>query len=179
MKSTANNTRCLMKNRRSTLFSVFLLLLFIPQVVSANSSWCWISETRPYDVLPVVAIATILVECGMINRCIRPKNYHVILAYVSVANLLSFICPYIINYCRLTVVRGYQPISEMFEHWPAYTVGICFLIMTIAVELPIVYFGLKKRSDNTKKLKGIIVLANVITTIMVAVVERLFCQGHW
>ena len=95
MKSTANNTRCPMKNRRSTLFSVFLLL--------------------------------------------------------------SFICPYIINYCRLIGVRGYQPISDMFEHWPAYTVGICFFIMTIVVELPIVYYGLNKRTDNTKKLKGIIV----------------------
>ena len=168
-----------MKNRKSTLFIVFLLVLSIPQVVSANSSWCWISETRPYDVLPVVAIATILIECGMINRCTRPKNYHVILAYVSIANLLSFICPYIINYCRLIGVRGYQPISDMFEHWPAYTVGICFFIMTIVVELPIVYFELKKRTDNTKKIKGIIVLANVITTIMVAVVERLICQGHW
>lgn len=168
-----------MKNRKSTLFILFLLLLSIPQVVSANSSWCWISETRPYDVLPVVAIATILIECGMINRCTRPKNYHAILGYVSIANLLSFICPYIINYCRLMGIKGYQPISDMFEHWPAYTVGICFLIMTIVVELPIVYLGLKRRTDNTKKLKRIIIIANVITTIMVAVVERLICQGHW
>ncbi|MBQ8804417.1 MAG: hypothetical protein IJZ53_12340 [Tyzzerella sp.] len=168
-----------MKNRKTTLIIVFLLLLSIPQVVSANSSWCWISETRPYDVLPVVAVATILIEVVMINRCAGLKSYYRTMACVTVANLLSFVCPYIVNYCRLIEGKGYQPISDMFEHWPVYTVGICFLIVTVAVELPIVYLGLRKRVEDTKKLKRIIVIANVLTTIMVAVVERMFCQGHW
>ena len=39
---------------------MFLLLVSIPQVVSANSSWIWISETRPYDLLPIVIILTLL-----------------------------------------------------------------------------------------------------------------------
>lgn len=168
-----------MKNRKTTLFIVFLLLLSIPQVVSANSSWYWISETRPYDVLPVVAIATILIEVGMINSSVRPKSRYRTIVYVIVANLLSFICPYVINYCQLASVKGYQPVSDMFAHWPVYTVGICFLIMTVAVELPIVYFGLKEGVEDRKKLKRIIVIANVLTTIMVAVVERTVCQGHW
>lgn len=168
-----------MKNRKTTLFTVFWLLLSIPQVVSANSSWCWISETRPYDVLPVVAIATILIEVGMINRYARSQSLYRTMACVVVANLLSFVCPYIVNYCRLIEGKGYQPMSDMFEHWPVYTVGICFLIMTVAVELPIVYFGLRKSVDDTKKLKRMIIIANVLTTIMVAVVERTICQGHW
>lgn len=168
-----------MKSRRTTLFAVFLLLLTIPQTVSANSSWIWISETRPYDVLPVVAIATILIEAGMIKHFARLESLFRTVIYVVVANLISFICPYIVNYCNLVDVKGYQSVSDMFEHWPVYTVGGCFLLMTIAVELPIVYFGLRERVEDRRKLKKIIVIANVLTTVMVAVVERIFCQGHW
>ena len=39
---------------------VFLLFAGFIFSVSANSSWAWISEKRPYDLLPFVALATLI-----------------------------------------------------------------------------------------------------------------------
>jgi len=168
-----------MKNRKVTLTSVFLLLLSIPQVVCANSSWVWISTTRPYDLLPLVAIVTIIIEVGMTRCYVKNGNYFRILIYIAGANIASFLCPYIVNYCKLVSVKGHQPMREMFAHWPTYTVGLYFLVMTLVIELPIVYLGLKEKAKDSKKLKWTIIIANILTTTMVAVVERMLCQGHW
>lgn len=40
----------------------FLGYVLIGMPVSANSSWVWISQTRPYDVLPWVALVTNLLS---------------------------------------------------------------------------------------------------------------------
>ena len=38
------------------------VFLIIPQAVFADSSWCWLTDTRPFDILPPVALATIVIE---------------------------------------------------------------------------------------------------------------------
>ena len=168
-----------MKSKRTTLGILFFVFLTIPQVANANSSWIWISETRPYDLLPIVAIATILIEVNMIKGQIKPGNRIRLVGYVVGANLVSFLFPYAVNYSHLVQVYWELSLREMFERTPAYTVGFWFLVMTIVIELPIVYFGLREKTDNKEKLRKIIIGTNIVTTIMVALVERMFCQGHW
>ena len=52
-----------MKKRitRVIVITCFVLLI-IPQAVFADSSWCWLTDTRPFDILPPVALATIVIE---------------------------------------------------------------------------------------------------------------------
>ena len=60
----------------------------------ADSSWVWISEKRPFDILPWVALGTILIE--WLSIWLIPKTGHAlkVLGIVMIANVASFLLPY-------------------------------------------------------------------------------------
>ena len=149
-----------------------------PMFASANSSWVWISETRPYDILPFVIIGTLLIETVAVNLVGKVDNWYKTFFAVFVGNIISFVVPYIGYSNSIYAEVGYT-LSQIIDRGPYYTVGTAFLLLTLIVELPIVYFLLKKDADNKKKLAFCIVLANIVTTVLVAVVERTLCYGRW
>lgn len=153
----------------------FLGAVLIGMPVSANSSWVWISQTRPYDVLPWVALVTIIIETICLKRVLREERWKKVFAVTLVANLLSFAAPY--------VLYSFDPVFVWSgRDWSGvhlYTVGAVYLLITIAVEMPVVYGCLKKTAQNRKYLMGIIVGSNVATTIITAVAERILCWGKW
>lgn len=156
----------------AALLSGFSLTAF------ANSSWVWISETRPYDVLPFVAAATLIIETAALNLSLKINNWSRTFVGVLIGNLISFAVPYI-GYSNTTPYSGYLSLTEILNRGPFYTVGAAFLIVTVAVELPFMYFWLKKDVKNKKLLIFVTVLANIVTTGMVALCERLLCEGHY
>lgn len=155
------------------------MLIFIFSLTAfANSSWVWISETRPYDVLPFVAIATLIIETAALNGFLKIGNWHRVFTGVLIGNLISFAVPYI-GYSNTTPYAGYYTLTQILQRGPFYTVGAAFLFLTVAVELPFIYFWLKKSVKNKKLLVLVTVVANVVTTAMVALVERLLCEGYY
>lgn len=154
-----------------------LLILAFSLTAFANSSWVWISETRPYDVLPFVAIATLIIETAALNGFLKIGNWHRVFTGVLIGNLISFAVPYI-GYSNTTPYYD-MPLSYILERGPFYTVGAAFLFLTVAVELPFIYFWLKKDVKNKKLLVLTTVMANIVTTVMVAVAERVLCEGRW
>ena len=163
-------------------FSMFVIsglgALAFPVVASANSSWVWISETRPYDILPFVVIGTLLIETVSVNLVSKIGNWYKTFFAVFVGNIISFIAPYIGYSNSLYGQMGYT-LSQIIDRGPYYTVGTAFLLLTLIIELPVVYFLLKKDADNKKKLTVCIVVANIVTTALVALVERTLCYGRW
>lgn len=155
-----------------------LLVFAFSLTAFANSSWVWISETRPYDVLPFVALATLIIETAALNGFLKIGNWHRVFTGVLIGNLISFAVPYI-GYSNTTPYAGYYTLTQILQRGPFYTVGAAFLIITVAVELPFMYFWLKKSVKNKKLLVLVTVLANVVTTAMVALVERLLCEGYY
>lgn len=153
------------------------LFFLCPTITYADSSWIWISETRPYDVLPWAAILTIAIETFSINYFPRVHKLPKTFCMVTLANLLSFAAPYLIN-LFLYDSSGFA-FSKYLEHWPSYTVGLVYGFMTVAVELPVVYGALKKNAGNKRNLLLTIICSNAVTTCMVAIMERFFCQGSW
>ena len=154
-----------------------LLVFAFSFTAFANSSWAWISETRPYDVLPFVAIATLIIETAALNLILKIGNWHKVFSGVLIGNLISFAVPYI-GYSNTPPYYD-MPLSYILERGPFYTVGAAFLFLTVAVELPFMYFWLKKDAKNKKLLVLVTVVANVVTTAMVAVAERVLCEGRW
>ena len=154
-----------------------ILISAFPLFTFANSSWVWISETRPYDVLPFVAIATLAIETAALNLVLKIGNWHKVFSGVLIGNLISFAVPYI-GYSNTPPYYD-MPLSYILERGPFYTVGAAFLFLTVAVELPFMYFWLKKDAKNKKLLVLVTVVANVVTTAMVAVAERVLCEGRW
>lgn len=167
-----------MKNHRR-LLAVLLSVLCLPLLclpVSANSSWRWISETRPYDVLPLVMAVTLAVEIA--GLCwihqIRPVSRCAVV--VLLGNLLSFAAPYIL--LRLFPHTPYE-FWQTLEHTPFYTVGAAYLILTLVVEVPVVYGVLRYGATRQKWLPLTVVGLNVATTVLTALAERIFCHGTW
>lgn len=143
-------------------------------IVFADSSWIWLSETRPYDVLPFVAAATIFIESAMVCWLgkVRKKPFAVVVVLIS--NLISFVLPYMLG-----IAMAVYPGTEVWDRMPFYTVSFLYLLLTLAAEVPVGYALLKKHVDNGKKLLITLIAANAVTTVMVAVAERTLCEGHW
>ena len=150
-----------------------VIILCLPITAGANSSWVWISETRPYDVLPFVIGGTLAVETLSVWLIPRTKNPLKVFCVVFAGNVISFAMPYIM--CLFHPVYTFS--AALDSHF--YTVGGTFLVMTVVVEGPIVYHGLKKETKHPKRLLSAIIGSNVLTTAAVAIVERTFCNGYW
>ena len=166
-----------MKNKKWLGVLAAACLAAYAPVAHANSSWYWISETRPLDVLPWVASVTVLAEIFLLIRAGRVKVVWREALLVTLANLLSFAAPYVF-YFLLSRQEGF-PFSKYLEGLPSYIVGMAYAVATIAIELPVVYGGLRQATADRKRLAAVIVLANLLTTVFVAVVERLLCRGRW
>ncbi len=164
-------------NRKTRILLICCLALCSLNAAHANSSWIWISRTRPVDVLPWVAIATVLFEWLLLVRFAGLRRRGKALGVVALANLASFAVPYAVHYLCCGI-DGLD-FSRFLDHWPIYTIGIAFVIATIAIELPVVYAGLKRDAPDRKRFVCVVIVANVLTTALVAVAERLFCRGHW
>ena len=175
-----------MKYKKSTIFflTILTLLWFSPITASANSSWVWISGTRPYDLLPFVIAGTLLIEIFAVRFVAGINNFKKIIPVTVLSNLVSFAAPYLLMF--IIVQRENSTISDgspytfedALEKWPFYTVGLVFLFMTLACELPIVYNVLKKETEHRKRLALVIIGSNFLTTVLTAIVERTMCYGR-
>lgn len=162
--------------QRTAVFCAAILICMLPMTASANSSWIWISETRPYDVLPFVAVITIAIEAAAIWFVLGKKHLVKIAVVVAIANLLSFAAPYLIDY--LDEMR-FCSMKELMDKFPSYTVRAAYLWVTLLVELPLVFMMLHKHANNKRRFLLFSVGANVATTIITAAAERIFCYGQW
>lgn len=164
--------------RKIVISLLVLTLLMIPLQVYANSSWVWISEKRPYDLLPVVIVATLLIESLVINYIASIRQYKKVFSVVLLANLVSFLIPYLLEWINCIMIPIYD-FSDSLEAGPFYNVGGLYLLCTLAAEVPIVYNLFKNVVTNKRRLMITIAAVNVITTVLVAIVERKFCYGSW
>lgn len=161
----------------SSAFIAALAFLLCGAAASANSSWVWISETRPYDILPWAVVATLAVETVCVNQIPKVNRLPKTFCVVAAANIVSFAAPYLIKY--LSWERNGFGFEKYLDHAPSYIVGTVYGLLTVAVELPIVYNALKKDAPDRKKLLVTTVAVNVVTTVIVACFERVFCQARW
>ncbi len=111
-----------------------------------------------------------------IRYATRMKELGKVIFVVFVANLVSFIVPYVIEYLSMS---WYGSFFDVIDSVPIFTVNAGFLLLTLAVEIPIVYNLLKKYVANKKMLMWHTLYANVATTVMLVIVERLICSGLW
>lgn len=69
--------------------------------------------------------------------------------------------------------------DEVFNKGPSYIITTKYLILTLIVEIPVVYFFLRKDAANKKQLILVTTIANIITTLLIAIIERIVCKGSW
>lgn len=168
-----------MKNKIKGVIIVFTILIST-QAVSANSSWHWVTIS-PYKVFPIAVIVTLIAEIYGIMNLNKWKQLDIkrVNCVVILANVLSFIVPYILRAYRFIPTSGRFSLEGAFNKGPYYIVMVGYLVLTVVVELPLVYMVLKKNVERRFRLMSTIVGLNVVTTIIVAFLERLICQGVW
>jgi hypothetical protein len=162
-------------NKISAIAIVLFMIPLFSITAFANSSWHWLTDTRPIYILPIVIIATLFIEIYSISYVckIKPKN---IACSITLANVASFAMPYLFEVIKPNQLYSF---SQITEHTPMFTVGIVYLVMTIIIELPVVYFSLRKNVESKKRLLATIIITNTVTTSMVAIIERIVCVGKW
>ena len=167
--------------KRNNTFMSLTIALFMTFGFSvsafANSSWVWITKSRPYDVLPFVIVFTLLAETYVIAYFSKIESKSRVFVPVLIGNLLSYAMPYIVE--SQSMYGEYYGLKHSIDHGPFYTVGTAFLIMTLVAELPVVYFSLKGKTENKKALAISVVVINILTTVAVALTERIICRGQW
>lgn len=166
--------------RSSRVVLCITVFILSTMVVSANSSWHWVTVS-PYKVFPFAVILTLLIEIVgivILNKWHNRKLGKVTLV-VLLANILSFLAPYLIRAYRFIPTSGGFYLKGAFNKGPFYMVMLGYLILTILFEVPVVYAVLRENVKSKKRLVTMIVGLNFITTIVVAVLERTLCQGIW
>ena len=164
---------------------VLLWCIVLPGIsaitVSANSSWHWVTGS-PMKALPLAVILTLAIETLGILRFGKIRDRLRTFVVVAFANIVSFVAPYIYSASRLLRFYGsgwLYPWERAFNNGPNYIIRFAYLLLTLCVEVPLVYFLLKNYSKNKKMFLLSIIIVNVVTTISVAVLERLLCRGKW
>ena len=158
------------------LIAVIAIAMLFPTTVYANSSWHWLTKTVPFDILSYVVILTLVIEYFSLKTVNSIKKHLRLLLVICAANLASYLLPFAI----LLLPSGVGYTFEMsINRLPIYIIGAGYIVLTLIVEVPAVYFSLRGTVKNKEKLVISIIIVNVITTIMVAVIERIVCKGSW
>ena len=173
--------RKLMKRSKNILSTTILLAAIISCSVlnvSANSSWIWLTKKQPYELLPIMIVVTLLLESVMLTTVLKVELKKAF-KWICIGNICSFLVPYLFNYGMLNVSMGYESFKQALSTGPYYIVRIGYLLLTLVVEVPIVWSGICKNVNSKKKGISTIVIANILTTALVYIVERFFCKGKW
>ena len=90
----------------------------------------------------------------------------------------SFVAPFFLDWG----LGQYQLLGYDFDRFlsntPRYIIGMTYGLLTLVVEVPVVYNMFKKNVES-KKLFITIVAVNVFTTAMVFAIEHIVCKGVW
>lgn len=157
------------------------LLAMTPMNAMANSSWRWFTQTRPHDLLPLSIVLTVVIEIAALLRLGGVKSKGWAAGGVVAANLISFLVPWALEYEDFLYGGWNTAMSfdAFLSKTPHYQVTILFLLLTLLFELPVLYLLLRKRAQNKKRLMLTAAGANAVTTMICAMLERIFCQGQW
>ena len=123
-----------------------------------------------------VAAVTLAAETFAVDHFGRVKRFPKTVWVIILANLLSFSAPYLLTYLANAPIYTF---AQAVEHLPLFTVGFWYLLLTLGVEGPVVYFCLRRDVREQERLLAVIGLSNLVTTLFVALAERCLCHGSW
>ncbi|KAB3530919.1 hypothetical protein F8154_13440 [Alkaliphilus pronyensis] len=179
----------MISRKRSKLpyyFGMYIILFFAYQIdiVYANSSWRWLTSS-PRELLPIAIIFTLAIEyIGIVVfGKVKQMNWRrtKILGIIIAANIASFLLPFVMRTIamRATSVNWLEAWEDAFGAGPFYIVLFGYLFITILFEIPVMYGNLKKHTMSKKLLFRLIIALNIVTTCIVAVLERILYKGQW
>jgi hypothetical protein len=170
-----------LKKNKIILLCCMLLFTLYPKTAMANSSWHWVTVS-PMRVLPAAIVLTLAIETWGVVVYGKIKEKIRAFIVVTFANIASFAAPYVYRTFKLNRFYGSgwsNAWERAFNNGPNFIIRSLYLILTLCIEVPLVYFLLRNHSKDKRNLLLAIIILNVITTVIVAILERLICLGRW
>lgn len=167
-------------NFKTKIIILTFSALSFTQVISANSSWHWVTIS-PYRILPLAILLTLAIEILGTIKFNQWKNrgFFKICVVFILANIMSFLAPYLYRAYRFIPTSGGYDIGGAFNKGPFYMIMLGYLLLTLIVELPTTYLTLKKDVKKPLRLLLTVTTLNIATTLTVALLERVLCKGIW
>lgn len=164
---------------KTSILWIMILCISFAGTVYANSSWVWLTDKKPWHLLPVAVVLTLLIEITMHKYLLNIKLAKVYVAII-IANVCSFLLPYVMI-CYVNYSQVLYTVKETLNAGPTYMIRFGYLFMTLVIEVPIVRSMIKELVGEAgrKKAFSVTVISNIITTVLVFVIERILCQGTW
>lgn len=164
---------------KTSILWIMILCISFAGTVYANSSWVWLTDKKPWHLLPVAVVLTLLIEITMHKYLLNIKSVKVYVAII-IANVCSFLLPYVMV-CYVNYSQVLYTVKETLNAGPTYMIRFGYLFMTLVIEVPIVRSMIKELVGEAgrKKAFSVTVISNIITTVLVFVIERMLCQGTW
>lgn len=136
---------------------------------SANSIWTKRMENYSYmEHFPYIIIGTLIIEALAILAVTKMKKPLKVIGAVVLANATSFLIPETI--INVMIYNGNR--FEIFMLFNTYWfLNVIFIIITIAIELPIIWAVLRKDVKKVKVLLLMTVAVNVFTTVVTALID--------
>ncbi|MBQ5399060.1 MAG: hypothetical protein IIU14_06475 [Ruminococcus sp.] len=154
--------------RITAVISSVLLTLSFTLTASANSIWNEKIESFPYEWYWLAVIcATLLIEFAVIFAVVRKKPA-IVLGAAALANAASFLIPRIV----ISAFAGAGSLYLGGYYHLADWVSVIFLIVTLAIEMPILWSMLKKYVKSVPTLLFMTFVANFVTTVGYVIVEK-------
>lgn len=129
-----------------------------------------------------MVIITLVIEITAIYRIPKADSLLRTICAVTGANLLSFAMPFLIPWAGYLISPRtvLYDLQSTIDYTPFFIVGTTYLLTTLFVEVPVVYFALRKHvQQSTNRLLFAVIVSNTATTAIVALAEHIFCYGEW
>lgn len=160
-----------MKTKKALLETfVFIILTFcFTPTVFANSIWTKRMDNYSYmEHFPYIIIGTLIIEILALLAVTGMKKPLKVIGAVVLANAASFLIPEMI----INVIMFNGNHFEFFMLFNTYWVlNVIFIIITIVIELPIIWVILRKDEKNVKALLLTTVAVNIFTTVVTAFID--------
>ena len=159
-----------------------------PKFACCSYSWCWYTETIPYDIMiPVFITATICEFFVLYLLCSNKRITDIIWFALIVCAKNVFL--YLNMYFRIFYISSAMPTSELLslskqsiihdvlDNNGLYIISPTYYVLLLILT-PVAYFVLRNITKDNKQFLITLIIFNLLAAITVFYVERIICYGN-
>ncbi len=155
-------------------FLVALILIFTFPVVISASSWTWMSDVRPYHVLPLTIIVASAVESLSLIFIAKVSRKAKAIFFTTLFNMISFATPYV-----AMLLFADDGLAGLETNNPYGLLRIAYVGLILFFEWIALFIALGDYVKSEKRLILTIFGSNAVTTVLVIIIENILAPGSF
>ena len=157
-------------------FLIALLLMFtFPTVISASEySWTWLSDVRPYHLLPLTVAVASTVESLSLIYVAKVTYKSKTVFFTILCNIISFAAPYVAIH-----LFDDEGLASIETSNPYGILRIAYVGAILFFEWIAIFIALGDYVESEKRLLWTIFGSNAVTTVLVIIIENILAPGRF